>query len=105
MAHKGRLSKKKKKTVNFNLRKGVACPLCHADMIFAREAPGLSRDKFKNMIPVKRRIWICPNADCMNVVSFEYRLDGKEGDMHKKLAEEEHGLRKKRVTAIEGTNV
>jgi len=93
-----------KKTFNINTRRGVACPLCHGDMVYAGEKPGLSRDKLKNIIPVKRRIWMCKNEECMNVVSFEYRLDGKEGDLHRKIAEEEHGLRPKRVTVIEGTN-
>lgn len=118
MTHKGRLGKKmaeqasqqaatipKDKRVHINARKGVACPLCHANMVYTgREVPGLSRDKRKNLIPVKRRIWLCSNSNCMNVISFEYRLDGKQGDLNRKLKEEEHGLRKKRVTIIEGTN-
>jgi len=73
-------------------------------MVFARTVPGLSRDKRKNLIPVKRNIWMCTNSNCMNVVGFEYRLDGKQGDLHRKLQEEAAGVRKKRVTIIEGTN-
>lgn len=47
---------------------------------------------------------MCTNSNCMNVVGFEYRLDGKQGDLHRKLQEEAAGVRKKRVTIIEGTN-
>lgn len=88
------------------MRSSIACPLCHKNMVYAGSKPGFARDSNKQLIAVIRRIYMCtsdPDA-CGNIVAFLYRTDGKEGDLHVQLEEERLGIRKKRVTHIEGVN-
>lgn len=84
--------------------KAVFCPLCHAKMLYAGSKVGLDKDLAHNIIQVVRRIYLCPSDSCGNVVSFKFRTDGQEGDMHRILEAEKRGERKKRVTIIEGLN-
>jgi len=90
------MAKKKKKTSGNGkgrLKKTVFCPECGMMMKYVKSMPnqhrsnhdcsGPERDHLGKPILVTRRFYAC--GKCETVVWFDYRQDGKEGDLHKRL--------------------
>ena len=89
------MSKKKKKSGNGSgkLKKTVFCPECGMMMKYAKskahqhrpneDCSGPELDAFGKPLLVTRRFYVC--VKCETVVWFDYRQDGKEGDLHKRL--------------------
>lgn len=75
------------------LKKTVFCPECGKMMTFAKskanqhrpnvDCSGMELDEEGKPLLVTRRFYVC--AKCETVVWFDYRQDGKEGDLHKRL--------------------
>ena len=75
------------------MRKTVFCPECETMMKYATTKPNQHRpnadctgpelDERGKPLLVARRFYVC--GKCETVVWFDYRQDGKEGDLHRKL--------------------
>ena len=62
----------------------VYCNMCHGVMHKARTLPNQHRrEKDGRIIKVTRVLYFCPK--CKTVYNFDYRQDGKQGDMNKTL--------------------
>lgn len=89
MAKKG----KKSGTTGGRLKKTVFCPECGMTMAYAQTKPhqhrpnadctGPELDEMGRPLLVSRRFYVC--GKCETVVWFDYREDGKEGDLHRRL--------------------
>jgi len=89
------MSKKRKKSGDTpgRLKKTVFCPECGVMMKYAKSKPNQHRpnsdcsgpelDDMGKPLLVTRRFYAC--VKCETVVWFDYRQDGKEGDLHKRL--------------------
>ena len=90
---KRRKSKKQQRSAPGRLRKTVFCPECNTMMKYAKTKPDQHRPNFDHTGPeldsngrpllVSRRFYVC--GKCDTVVWFDYRQDGKEGDLHRRL--------------------
>lgn len=75
------------------LRKTLFCPECGTMMRFAKskadqhrpnaDCSGPELDDLGRPLLVTRRFYVCEK--CETVAWFDYRQDGKEGDLHKQL--------------------
>lgn len=76
-----------KRETQQRLKKTVFCPLCGTTMRFVRtKAHQHTRDNRGLLVEVSRVFYGCPNGNCNTVIWFDYREDGKVGDLRKKLA-------------------
>jgi hypothetical protein len=87
------MSRKKSGNSGGRLKKTVFCPECGTMMKYAKskkdqhrpnvDCSGPELDDFGRPLLVTRRFYVC--GKCETVVWFDYRQDGKEGDLHKEL--------------------
>jgi hypothetical protein len=74
------------KTSPARLRRTVFCPLCGTSMKKAGARPKQhGRDSRGRLIPVTRVFYGCPSDKCRTVIWFNYREDGKRGDLSVRL--------------------
>jgi|GEM_PF-5944179 len=77
-------------------REAVRCPICGSNAYYAASRPGYARDSQGRVIPVVRRIFLCTNPKCCDdrpsFITFLFRTDGQEGELHKKLKDIKSGL-------------
>ena len=66
------------------LRKTVFCPECETTMKYVRTVPHQSdRDYKGDLVKVSRVFYGC--GKCQTVVWFNFREDGKPGDLYRKM--------------------
>lgn len=62
----------------------VFCNMCHNVMVKAKTFPNQHRrEKNGQVVKVTRVFYVCPK--CETYYNFDYRQDGKQGDMNKVL--------------------
>jgi len=68
------------------LKRTLFCPMCGQQMAKAQTIPHQhARDAQGRLIPVTRVFYWCPKDGCHSVVHFDYREDGRRGDLSFKL--------------------
>lgn len=91
-----RRRRKNKERSRGGLRKTVFCPMCGTTMRKAdvkKDQHATDSDTgvavYENGQPVlvTRVFYWCPFGECHTVIWFDYRQDGKEGELHKMMNE------------------
>ena len=68
------------------LKRTLFCPMCGVSMAKAQTIPHQhTRDDQGRLVEVTRVFYWCPKDGCHSVVHFDYREDGRRGDLSWKL--------------------
>lgn len=68
------------------LKRTLFCPMCGNHMVKAQTKPHQhARDAAGRLIKVTRVFYWCPKDECRTIVHFDYREDGRRGELSWKL--------------------
>lgn len=63
--------------------KNLFCPMCHTRMVKEQVRKNQhARNLRGELVTVTRVFYGCPNSECRTICHFDYREDGKQGDLY-----------------------